>query len=419
MKATVASSVLIMSPDFLGVTSSATRDEIIKAYRKKSRVIHPDKAKQAYIASKSTGTPKPKNDKQKQKPGVRVSKGPSDSEIRRVVKQANERFARLGVVQDILKGPDRERYDYFLKHGFPKWRGSGYYYARFRPGLGTVLLGLFLVGGGAVHYVALYIGWKRQKQFVDHFVRDARRRAWGDESGITGIPGVNAGTSGANLAADTQDAGLQSLNRRQRRMQDKENRKGKGVKEGNGGSTEPASSPSLERRRVVAENGKVLVVDSAGNVYLEEETEDGGTEEHLLDVRQQLSMVMFASMSTHTSYRPRIYRNLPSNRRSYSDCPCGFSTRLFVNCQASQDMTLCLLRMRMTGLFGVHNRRCLPDCEEAMTSAPNQKSRGRRVERRDSQNGCNQLWHRCRSYLKARIRTGAGPFGLQDNLLCK
>ena len=29
------------------------------------------------------------------------------------------------------------RYDFFYKNGLPKWRGTGYYYSRFRPGLGV------------------------------------------------------------------------------------------------------------------------------------------------------------------------------------------------------------------------------------------------------------------------------------------
>ena len=28
-------------------------------------------------------------------------------------------------------------YDFFYKNGVPKWRGTGYYYSRFRPGLGV------------------------------------------------------------------------------------------------------------------------------------------------------------------------------------------------------------------------------------------------------------------------------------------
>jgi len=85
---------------WLEVPSSAPMAEIGRAYRKKSMLLHPDK-----------------------NPGV---------------KGAQERFARLGVVGSILRNQDgRERYDFFYKNGVPRWRGTGYYYARFRPGLGV------------------------------------------------------------------------------------------------------------------------------------------------------------------------------------------------------------------------------------------------------------------------------------------
>lgn len=46
---------------------------------------------------------------------------------------------------NILKTPDlRERYDFFRLNGFPKWRGTGYYYSRFKPGLGFVSIFLIL-----------------------------------------------------------------------------------------------------------------------------------------------------------------------------------------------------------------------------------------------------------------------------------
>jgi len=55
------------------------------------------------------------------------------------VKGIHERFARLGVVATILRNKEsRKRYDFFYKNGVPKWRGTGYYYSRFRPGLGVI-----------------------------------------------------------------------------------------------------------------------------------------------------------------------------------------------------------------------------------------------------------------------------------------
>merc|ERR1712070_548802 len=46
---------------------------------------------------------------------------------------------------------------------------------------------------------------------------------------------------------------------------------------------EVASGPVGAKKRTVAENGKVLIVDSVGNVFLEEETEEGDVQEFLLD----------------------------------------------------------------------------------------------------------------------------------------
>ena len=279
--------------DFLGVRPSASQEDISKAYRKKSRLIHPDKAKQSFIASRAQTTSKTPLGQKKKKPGVHVAKPPSESEIQAHVKKAGERFARLGVIATILKGPGRERYDFFLTNGFPKWRGTGYYYARFRPGLGTVILGLFVLGGGGAHYAALYLSWKRQREFVERYIRHARRAAWGDEVGIRGIPGLDATSAPAAAATGQEDTSGMALNRRQKRMQEKENKKeskkGRSSTKRSGTSTplEPAevqsSGPQGAKKRVQAENGKVLIVDSVGNVYLEEQDADGNSGEFLLD----------------------------------------------------------------------------------------------------------------------------------------
>ncbi|KAL8831067.1 MAG: hypothetical protein Q9191_001079 [Dirinaria sp. TL-2023a] len=279
--------------DFLGVRSSASQEDISKSYRKKSRLIHPDKAKQSFIASRAQKASKPQSGQKKRKPGVHVAKPPSESEIQAHVKKASERFARLGVIANILKGPGRERYDFFLANGFPKWRGTGYYYARFRPGLGSVLLGLFVLGGGGAHYAALYLSWKRQREFVERYIKHARRAAWGDEVGIPGIPGIDAASAPAAAATAQEDSSGMTLNRRQKRMQEKENKKES--KKGKSGTKPSGTSTPLEqtevqsigpqgaKKRVQAENGKVLIVDSVGNVYLEEQDADGNLGEFLLD----------------------------------------------------------------------------------------------------------------------------------------
>lgn len=81
----------------LGVRASASVAEIRKAYRQKSLEWHPDK-------------------------------NPDRAD-------AHKRFERLGLINRILRDERRDRYDFFLAHGFPRWSGSGYYYARFRPSL--------------------------------------------------------------------------------------------------------------------------------------------------------------------------------------------------------------------------------------------------------------------------------------------
>ncbi|KAL8731362.1 MAG: hypothetical protein Q9166_003454 [cf. Caloplaca sp. 2 TL-2023] len=279
-------------PDYLGIKASASQDEINKAYRKRSKAMHPDKAKQAFIASRAKPPPK-KSDQKGKKPGVHVSQPPSDKEIRDAVKKASERYARLGVIAEILKGEGRAHYDHFLANGFPRWRGTGYYYARFRPGLSSVLVGLFIMGGGLAHYGALYVSWKRQKEFVERYVRHARKAAWGNDSGLGGIPGID-GVATSTRPVSMQDEDGIVLNRRQKRQQERENRKEeKGPKSKAKGArpsrtstpTEAVSAgePQGPRKKVQAENGKTLIVDSLGNVFLEEEDKDGEKQEYLLD----------------------------------------------------------------------------------------------------------------------------------------
>ncbi|KAI9023872.1 DnaJ domain-containing protein [Phycomyces nitens] len=121
---------------WLDIPATATAPEIGKAYRKLSLRLHPDKNKQDV--------------------------------------KAKERFARLGKVAGILRNSaSRERYNFFYKNGVPRWRGTGYYYARFRPGLTTVIVFLaFLVAG--MQYLASWINYYLEKRRILNFVEDAR-----------------------------------------------------------------------------------------------------------------------------------------------------------------------------------------------------------------------------------------------------
>ncbi|KAL9712888.1 hypothetical protein Ac2012v2_004128 [Leucoagaricus gongylophorus] len=126
---------------WLGVTPTATTPEVAKAYRKLSIKLHPDK-----------------------NPGV---------------KGAHERFARLGVISNILRNKEsRRRYDFFYKNGVPRWRGTGYYYSRFRPGLGTVLVFLTLFTS-ALQLLVQRINYKKDLARIELITGRARRAAWG------------------------------------------------------------------------------------------------------------------------------------------------------------------------------------------------------------------------------------------------
>ncbi|KIO12720.1 hypothetical protein M404DRAFT_690502 [Pisolithus tinctorius Marx 270] len=126
---------------WLEVSPTAPLAQINKAYRKKSIELHPDK-----------------------NPGVRG---------------VHERFARLGVIVNILRSPEgRARYDFFCKNGVPKWRGTGYYYTRFRPGLGTVLIFLTLLTTG-LQYLVQMVNYSRDLNRIRQTICDAKLSAWG------------------------------------------------------------------------------------------------------------------------------------------------------------------------------------------------------------------------------------------------
>ncbi|TFL05859.1 DnaJ domain-containing protein [Pterulicium gracile] len=129
---------------WLDVPSSASTVEISKAYKKMSRTMHPDK-----------------------NPGV---------------KDIEKRFARLGVIAKILRNKDsRKRYDFFYKNGVPRWKGSGYFYSRYRPGLGTVLVFLVVLTSG-LQYLIQGIKYKQDVVRIEKIVGDAKTAAWGNRN---------------------------------------------------------------------------------------------------------------------------------------------------------------------------------------------------------------------------------------------
>jgi len=279
-------------------------------------MLHPDKVKQQITAERIKAQ-KEKAKLSGGKPSAQVIKPPTAAEVKAAVKKASDAQARLSIVTNVLRSSGRDRYDHFLANGFPTWKGTEYYYNRYRPGLGTALFGVFLVAGGGAHYVALYMGWKRQREFVERYIKFARRAAWG-EDGLN-IPGIDGQPAAAppppppqqQQVYEDEEGNVIQVNRKMRRMQERDaNKKAskgalsqgtsrKGRRAGRepqpsaaagSGSVTPqpqpeGSGPQGAKKRIVAENGKVLVVDSLGDVYLEQEDENGHMAEFLLDVR--------------------------------------------------------------------------------------------------------------------------------------
>ncbi|SPO20903.1 related to ERJ5 - Type I membrane protein preserves the folding capacity of the endoplasmic reticulum [Ustilago trichophora] len=124
----------------LNIPRSSNQAEIKRAYRKKSLELHPDK---------NLG-----------------------------VAGAQQRFERLGLVYKILRDGRKDRYDHFLSKGFPKWRQNGYFYERYRPGLGSVVVGIVLFSMMVeVGISRLTSGQERTK--IERLKMSARLVAWG------------------------------------------------------------------------------------------------------------------------------------------------------------------------------------------------------------------------------------------------
>ncbi|ORY81125.1 chaperone J-domain-containing protein, partial [Neocallimastix californiae] len=81
----------------LQVEPNASVDVLNKAYRKISLSLHPDKTTD---------------------------------------KKDRELYTQINLIINILRDKNaRKRYDYFLKVGVPKWRGTGYFFSRYKPSI--------------------------------------------------------------------------------------------------------------------------------------------------------------------------------------------------------------------------------------------------------------------------------------------
>jgi len=92
--------------------------------------------------------------------------------------EVHRRFEQLGLIHRILRDERRDRYNHFLSNGFPKWRGTGYFYSRFRPGL-LMVLSLVLSLSVGVQYLIQISSWRKNQKQIENLRRSALAVAWG------------------------------------------------------------------------------------------------------------------------------------------------------------------------------------------------------------------------------------------------
>ncbi len=126
---------------------------------------------------------------------------------------AAKRFERLGVINKILRDNRRDRYDHFLTNGFPKWRGTGYFYERFRPGLGSVVAFLLLLTA-LIQRVVLETNYRRDAGRMSKMRRSAQLVAWGpsfEAPASTGTAAEQARSSGSERKVRVPLGGFDGL----------------------------------------------------------------------------------------------------------------------------------------------------------------------------------------------------------------
>ncbi|KAJ1914246.1 hypothetical protein IWQ60_008879 [Tieghemiomyces parasiticus] len=152
--------------DILGVSPKAELSKINQAFRRKSLAYHPDK-----------------------NPTV----------------EQKAIFTRLGSVMKILRNPaSRERYDFFMRNGVPVWRGTGYFYSRYRPGLLSVVTGL-ITFSALVQYLV---------QWLNHYLTVRKIETYRRELNEAGQPDPATGGEDVNLVQAVANQAQNSTSRR-------------------------------------------------------------------------------------------------------------------------------------------------------------------------------------------------------------
>lgn len=82
----------------------------------------------------------------------------------------------------------------------PKWKGFGYAYTRWRPGMGFVLCFIVLVTA-LMHYVVMKMNYARDSKKVEYFTEAALRQARGANRKVR-VPFIEGGVQSLELVVE-------------------------------------------------------------------------------------------------------------------------------------------------------------------------------------------------------------------------
>jgi len=107
---------------------------------------------------------------------------PDKAKGKKAKKIAQKNFERLSLVMNILKNSSKDRYDFFLKNGFPKYKNNRFLYERFKPGLIFTFVFLFIIIGVA-HYIILRISTSQDRKRIENLIDQIKTFANKQSSG--------------------------------------------------------------------------------------------------------------------------------------------------------------------------------------------------------------------------------------------
>lgn len=176
-------------------------------------------------------------------------------------------FLAIGPSAGLTHAPSLQ---FFFKNGVPKWRGTGYYYSRFRPSVIHVVFFLVLVSS-LIHYLILRVNHRRDKQRVEYFTRSALSRAGGSGAFTSGTATPVNDTESfrdekesvlasvvdqVNNLSNPDEPAAPLISKRQAKIQAREARRDKTKKDGSAtptvsGTATPTVPVAASRRRKV------------------------------------------------------------------------------------------------------------------------------------------------------------------------